>query len=108
MARQMDIDLGLLGGGIGILIGIIGLLVSGVGSLVNLRFEPGVVTAVVAIVLGLVALFGARASKNDQLIGGAVMITVAVLGFALVSGFYVISSIIVLVAGIIALVLHFS
>ncbi len=107
MSRKTESDLGVLGGVIGIIIGALSFIVSGILSLVQLRFESGIVIGIVAVVLGFLAIFGAGVTRRDRLVGGIVMIVIAALGFELVGGFYIISSILVLVAGIIALVEHF-
>lgn len=107
MSRRTESDLGMLGGVIGIIIGALSFIVSGILSVVHLRFESGVVTSILAMLLGLIAIFGAGITRRDRLVGGIVMIVIAILGFELVGELYLISSVIVLIAGIIALVEHF-
>lgn len=107
MARRRESDFGLLGGLIGIIIGVLTFIVSGIQSLLHLRFESGLIISVVAVFLGILGMAGAGVTSRDRLIGGVVMIVVALLGFEIVGGFYIISSIILLIAGIIALIEHF-
>lgn len=107
MSRKTESDLGVIGGAVGIIIGALSFIVSGILSLVHFRFESGIVTSLVAIVIGFVAIFSAGVVRKDRLMGGVLLVIVAILGFELVGGIYVISSIIVLVAGIIGLVEHF-
>lgn len=107
MDKKTESGLGVLGGVIGIVIGILSFIISGILSLVHLRFQSGVITGVVAVVIGLLAIFGAGITRKDRLVGGIVMVIIAALGFELVGGFYIISSILVLLAGIISLVEYF-
>lgn len=105
--RRRESDIGMLGGLLGIIIGALSFVISGILSIVHLRVESGVVTSVVAMLLGLIGIFGAGVTRRDRLVGGIVMLVVSVLGFSLVNGFYLISSVILLIAGVIALVEHF-
>lgn len=107
MSRKTESDLGVVGGVIGIIIGALSFIVTGISSLIHLHFQSGVVTALVAVVIGFVAIFSAGIVRRDRLMGGILLIVVSVLGFELVGGLYIISSIIVLIAGVIALVEHF-
>ncbi len=107
MARRLDTGLGTLGGLVGLVIGGLSFIISGIVSLVRLHFQSAVVASVIMVVIALISLFGAGLSRKDRLMGGVVMIIAAILGFYMSAGFYLISSIIVLLAGIIALVEHF-
>lgn len=107
MSRKTDSDLGVIGGVVGIVIGALTFIVSGILSLVHLRFQSGVITSIIAVVIGFIALFSAGVARKDRLMGGILLIIVSVLGFEIVGGLYIISSIIVLIAGVIALVEHF-
>lgn len=107
MARRLDTALGTLGGAIGLLIGGLSFIISGIVSLVRLHFQDSVIASIVMIVVGFISLFGAGLSRRDRLMGGVIMVFAAILGFAITGGFYIISSIIVLLAGIIALVEEF-
>lgn len=107
MARRLDTALGTLGGVIGLLIGGLSFIVSGIVSLVRFHFQDAVIASIIMIVVSFISLFGAGISRKDRLMGGVVMVFAAILGFALSGGFYLISSIIVLLAGIIALVEEF-
>lgn len=107
MSKKTDAGIGALGGILGIIIGILSFIIGGILSIVHLRFETALVTGIIAIVIGMLALFGSGISTKDRLVGGIVMIVVAALGIELVGGIYIVSSILVLVAGIISLVEHF-
>ena len=107
MSRHSESNLGMLGGVIGIVIGALSFIWTSVSSLVHLRFEYGVVTSIVAVVLGFLATVGAGLDRKDRLTGGVFMIVIAIIGFAEIGGLYIISSLLVLLAGILALVEHY-
>ena len=107
MPNRSESILGTFGGIIGIIIGALSFIISGIESVVRLHFQNAVVNSIIMVVLAFIALFGAGITRRDRLVGGVVMVFAAILGFALFDGFYLISSIIVLLAGIIALVEHF-
>ncbi len=107
MSSHSESNLGILGGVIGIIFGVLSFIWSSISSLVNLRLEYGLVTSVIAVVLGFLATVGAGIDRKDRLTGGIFMIVIAVIGFAEVGGLYAISSILVLLAGILALVEHY-
>lgn len=107
MSSHSESNLGILGGAIGIIIGALSFIWSSISSLVHLRFEYGVVTSIIAIVLGILAMVGAGISLRDRLVGGVFMIVIAIIGFTEISGLYAISSILVLLSGILALVEHY-
>jgi hypothetical protein len=107
MAQRIEYQLGALGGAIGLLIGILSFIIGGIVSVVRLHFQNSVVASIIMMVISVIALFGAGLSRRDRLIGGIVMVFAAILGFAISDGFFLISSIIVLLAGIIALVEQF-
>lgn len=103
MSGHSEANLGILGGVIGIVIGILSFIWSSVLSIIHLRLQYGLVTSIVAVILGILAMVGAGIDRKDRLTGGIFMIVIAVVGFIEVQGFYVISSVLVLLAGIIAL-----
>lgn len=107
MSGKLESGLGTLGGVIGLVIGGLSFLISAIVSAVRLHFQSSVIASIIMLVIALTALFGAGLVRRDRLMGGVVMVFAAILGFALSDGFYLISSIIVLLAGIIALVEHF-
>lgn len=108
MSRYSESNLGMLGGVIGIVIGVLSFIWTSISSLIHLRLEYGLVTSVVAVVLGILAMVGAGIERKDRVTGGIFLVVVAIVGFAEIQGFYVISSILVLLAGIIALVKHYT
>lgn len=107
MSRKLEAGLGTLGGIIGLIIGGLSFIIGGIVSVVRLHFQNSVINSIIMIVIAFIALSGAGLSGRDRLMGGVVMVFSAILGFVLADGFYLISSIIVLLAGIIALVEHY-
>lgn len=107
MSRKTESDIAVIGGVLGVVIGVLSFVVSGVLSLVHLHIQSGLVTSVIAVVIGFIALSFAGLVRKDRLLGGILLIIISVLGFEIVGGLYIISSIIILIAGIIALVEHF-
>ncbi len=107
MSNHSESNLGILGGVIGIVIGALSFIWSSISSLVHLRLEFGLVTSIIAVLLGFLATVGAGLDRRDRLSGGVFMIVIAVIGFAEIGGLYAISSILVLLAGILALVEHY-
>lgn len=107
MSRHSESNLGILGGVIGIVLGVLGFIWSSISSIVNLRIEYGLVTSVIAVVLGFLAMVGANIDRRDRLTGGVFMIVIAIIGFAEIGGLYAISSLLVLLAGVLALVEHY-
>ena len=107
MSKRLDSTIGTIGGILGLIIGGLSFIISAIISAVRLHFQNAVITSIVMVVIAFIALFGAGMSRRDKLIGGVVMVFSAILGFAITDGFYILSSIIVLLGGIIALVEHF-
>ena len=99
--------IGYLGGVIWVILGILYLLFASVSTLVHLfHYIPvgSFISGILGIVFGLFSIISAGTARRDAAIGGVLLIVSAVLGFYFVGGLYVISSIIVLIAGLIALV----
>lgn len=99
--------IGVVGGIIGIIIGVLSFLFASIVTLVHLFHNVPVnsfVSAILGVVFGVFAIVFSSTAKKDSIIGGILLIIIAVLGFYFVEGLYAISSIIVLIAGIVALV----
>lgn len=99
--------IGVVGGIIGIIIGVLSFLFDSIVTLVHLFHNVPVnsfVSAILGVVFGVFAIVFSSTAKKDSIIGGILLIIIAVLGFYFVEGLYAISSIIVLIAGIVALV----
>ncbi len=99
--------IGYIGGVIGIIIGILYFLFASISTLVQLFHHIPVgsfVSGVLGVVFGLFSIISAGVARRDAALGGILLIVSAVLGFYFIDGLYVISSIIVLIAGLIAIV----
>lgn len=99
--------IGVVGGIIGIIIGVLSFLFASIVTLVHLfHYVPvtSFVSAILGVVFGIFAIGFSSTARKDSIVGGILLIIIAVLGFYFVGGLYVISSIIVLIAGIVALV----
>lgn len=99
--------IGFLGGAIGIVIGILYFLFAGIVTLVHLFHSIPVssfVSSVLGVIFGLFALAAAGTARKDSAMGGVLLIVAAILGLYFVNGIYTISSVIVLIAGIVAIV----
>ncbi len=99
--------IGFVGGVIGVIIGILYFVFASVVTLVHLFHNVPVgsfVSSVLAVIFGVFAIGFATSARRDSAIGGILLVIDAILGFYFVGGLYVISSVIVLIAGIVAIV----
>lgn len=99
--------IGYIGGVIGIIIGILYFLFASISTLVHLFHSVPVgsfVAGVLGVIFGLFSVISAGIARRDGAFGGVLLIIAAILGFYFVSGIYVISSVIVLIAGLVAIV----
>lgn len=98
--------IGVIGGVIGIILGILSFLYASVITIIHLFHNvPGTtfVSSVLGVVFGILAVVSAGTARRDSLMGGILLIIFAFLGFYFVGGLYVISSIIVFIAGLVAI-----
>lgn len=102
-------DLGLVGGILGFAMGFFTLIASGIAALLNIGGAIHLFqSSWVAMLLGVVAIIGAFVTKTQQLIGGVTMLVAGSLGAGLVGGFYLIPSIVLLVAGLVSILDYFK
>lgn len=104
MARTAELILGLLGGVIGLLASIAALFFGGLGSALGAEGASQVIglgwLAVLASIIGIV---GAALVKSKTKLAGWLMIISAVVGLVAISAFYIISTLLLGLAGLLAL-----
>ncbi len=99
--------IGFIGGALGVIIGILYLVFASILTLVRLfHYVPvgSFISGILGIVFGIFAVASGESARRDSALGGVLLIVAAILGFYFVGGVYVISSVIVLIAGIVAIV----
>lgn len=105
MKRTAEFVLGLIGGIIGIISSVIALFVGGIGSAFGAE-GAGTVTGLgwAATLLSILAIVGAAIVKGKPKLAGIMLIIAGIGGFISISMFYIIPGILILIAGIMALV----
>ena len=101
--RNTEFVLGLLGGIFGIFAGILGLVVGGIDSVISGSAEI-VGLGLSAILFSILGIIGASIVKNKNKLGGWFMVIAAVGGTISISWFYLISGLLLFIAGLIALI----
>lgn len=99
--------IGYLGGVLGIIIGVLYFLFASISTLIQLFHHIPVgtyVAGILGVIFGLFSIISAGVARRDAAVGGILLIISAILGFYFIGGLYLISSVIVLIAGIVALV----
>lgn len=101
--------LGLAGGILGLLMGFFALIASGIAALLSVGNPLALFhSSWIAMLLGAVGVIGSFVTKMQELVGGATMLVSGSLGASLVGGFYLIPSIILLVAGLVSILEYFK
>jgi len=105
MARTAEMILGIIGGIFGLLGAVAALFIGGVGSAINM---PNATTITglgfLAIIASIMGLVGAALVNSRTKIAGALMVTSAVLGLIAISAFYLLGTILLGIAGFLALI----
>lgn len=98
--------IGVIGGAIGIILGVLSFLYASILTVVHLfhNLPAGTfVSSILGVIFGFLAVASAGTARKDSLLGGILLIIFAFLGFYFVGGLYVISSILVFIAGLVAI-----
>ena len=107
LCKRMS-DLGMVGGILGFIMGFVTLIASGIGALLHITGSVELFhSSWVAMLLGVVGIIGAVVNRGEALIGGVTMMVAGSLGVSLVGGFYLIPSIILLIAGLVSILDYF-
>lgn len=99
--------IGYLGGVIGVILGVLYFLFASISTLIQLFHHIPVgsfAAGIMGIVFGLFSMISAGVARRDAALGGVLLVISAILGITLIGGLYLISSIIVLIAGLLAIV----
>lgn len=99
--------IGFIGGAIGVILGVIYFLAASILTVVQLFHHVPVgsfIQGVLGVIFGIFAIVGAGTARRDSAMGAVLLIVAAILGFYFIDSLYVISSVIVLIAGIVAIV----
>jgi hypothetical protein len=107
MKRTAEFTLGLIGGILGILFSILVIAVGVVGESIDLpiiiNFSTITFLGVLSLVVSIVAIVGAVWVKSKAKAGGWTMVICGIVGFIAVDLFYVISAILLLIGGLMAI-----
>ncbi|MBZ4666574.1 DUF4064 domain-containing protein [Mahella sp.] len=105
MKRTAEFVLGLIGGIIGIFSSLIALFVGGVGTVFEAE-GASTVTGLgwAAALFSILAIVGAAIVKGKPKVAGVMLLVAGIGGFISISMFYIIPGILILIAGIMALV----
>lgn len=105
ISRTTEFVLGLIGGIFGILSGIVALLIGGIGGAVGASGATSVVgLAMVAMLLSILGIVGSAIVKGNAKLGGIFMTVSAIGGTICISAFYILPGILLIVAGLMALI----
>jgi hypothetical protein len=105
MSRTVEMVLGMIGGILGICAALFGVLVGGVAT--AMEVESGALVSGaswLAMLFSILGIVGAAMVKSKTRMASIFMIVAAVVGFLCISFFYLLPTILLLIAGIMGLV----
>jgi hypothetical protein len=99
----VEFILGLIGGIIGFLAGVVAIVVGSLGSAFALKGASDIIgLGLGAIIFSIIGIIGAAIVKSKTKTSGYLMIISAIGGLICISGFYILSFILLIIAGIMA------
>ena len=105
MGKSLTVEfiLGLIGGIIGFLAGFAAIAIGGLGSAMSVNGASGIIgLGIGAIIFSIIGIIGAAIVKNKTKIAGYLMIISAIGGLICVSAFYILSFVLLIIAGLMA------
>ncbi|HLR04137.1 MAG TPA: DUF4064 domain-containing protein [Virgibacillus sp.] len=104
MNRTAEFVLGLIGGIFGIIAAIMAIFIGGIGEAFGAEGSGGVTVAGwLAVLLSVLGIIGSTLVRSRAKVGGILMVIAAVGGFISIFMFYLLSGILLLIGGLMAL-----
>lgn len=103
-SRTGEMILGIIGGLIGIIAGILAISIGGIAGVFGVDHAPSIIGGGFgAILLGIIGIVGGAIANKNNKYAGYLMLISGIFGFIAVSAFWIISGLILIIGGALAL-----